>query len=124
MPPKFYKHKLLFDEGLYPRQFLKRVNSRYDVKHIKHDLHKAEATDDEVYAIAVEQSRIVVTFNINDFKKLVKENKTAGVIGVQQGISPEQLDTKLNALLSKSTEKTFYGRYTALEKKIVEKKSE
>ena len=39
MPHKFYKHKLLLDEGLYPRQYLKRTNSRYDVKHIKHDLN-------------------------------------------------------------------------------------
>lgn len=114
MPHKFYKHKLLLDEGLYPRQYLKRTNSRYDVKHIKHDLNKGGIKDKEVYEIAVEQKRIVVTYNIDDFKKLATKSKNAGVIGVAQGMSPEQLDKKLNALLNRSTAKSLYNKYTSL----------
>lgn len=47
MPPKFYKHKLLLDEGLYPRKSLKRINNRYNIKHIKHDLCKGGIKDSE-----------------------------------------------------------------------------
>ena len=114
MPHKFYKHKLLLDEGLYPRQYLKRTNSRYDVKHIKHDLNKGGIKDEEVHEIAVEQKRIIVTYNIDDFKKLATKSKDSGVIGVTQGMSPEQFDKKLNALLNRSTGKSLYNKYTSL----------
>ena len=39
-----------------------------------------------------------------------------GAIGVTQKLTPEQLDIKLNSLLSKSSEKSFYGKYTPLSK--------
>lgn len=114
MPPRFYKHKLLLDEGLFRRQSLKRINSRYNIKHINHDLHKGGITDKEIYEIAIREERIIITYNINDFKKFVQKDTNTGIIGVTQTLTPDQLDTKLNSLLSKSSEKTFYGRYTPL----------
>ncbi len=114
MPPKFYKHKILLDEGLYPRKYLRRINSRYDVKHIKHDLKKAGIEDIEIYNIAVKQKRVIITYNARDFRKMAKRSKSTGVIGVSQGLAPEQLDTRLNSLLSRSSEKSFYGKYTPL----------
>jgi len=115
MPPKFYKHKLLLDEGLFKRQSLKRINSRYDIKHIKHDLHKGGIKDNEVYELAKKQTRIIVTYyNVEDFRRLAKQSTQTGIIGVSQGFIPDQLDTKLNSLLSRSSEKSFYGRYTPL----------
>lgn len=116
MPPKFYKHKLLLDEGIFSRQSLKRINARYDLKHIKHDLHKGGITDREVYKIAQQQKRIILTYNIKDFKILAKQSKETGIIGVTHDLTPDQLDSRLNSLLSKSTEKSFYGKYTALSK--------
>ena len=114
MPPRFYKHKLLLDEGLYSRKSLKRINSRYNIRHIKHDLNKGGITDDEIYQIACEQKRIIITYNIDDFKKLAIKSKETGVVGVTQGLTPEQLDIRLNSLLSKSSENSFYGVYTPL----------
>ena len=114
MPPRFYKHKLLFDEGLFKRQSLKRINSRYNIKHISHDFKKGGITDKEVYQLACKEKRIIVTYNINDFKKLAQQNTDTGVIGVTQTFTPDQLDRKLNSLLSKNSEKMFYGRYTPL----------
>lgn len=102
------------DEGLYPRKSLPRINNRHDVKHIKHDLNNAGVKDKEVYEIAIEQKRIIVTYNTRDFKKFAKLNKNSGVIGVGQRLTPDRLDTKLNSLLSKSPEKSFYGKYTPL----------
>lgn len=115
MPLKFYKHKLLLDEGFFPRKSLKRINGRYNIKHIKHDLNKGGIKDEEIYQIARRQKRIIITYNIVDFRKLAKQSKDTGIIGVTQTITPEQLDTKLNSLLSKSSEKTFYGKYTSLD---------
>ena len=116
MPPRLYRHKLLLDEGLYSRKSLKRANNRYDIKHIKHDLKRGGIRDKEVYEIAVKQKRIVITYNIGDFKKLATQSQHSGVIGVTQSLTPEQLDTKLSSLLSKNSEKSFYRRYTSLGK--------
>lgn len=114
MPPRFYKHKLLLDEGIYPKKSLKRINSRYNIKHIKHDLNQGGIKDEEVYEIACKQKRIIITYNIDDFKRLAKKSKDAGIIGITQGFTPEELDKKLNSLLSKSSENSFYGKYTPL----------
>ena len=114
MPRKFYKHKLLLDEGLYPRNVLHRSNNRHNIKHIKHDLNKGGIKDEEVYEIARKQKRIIITYNIGDFKRLAKRSKDTGVIGITQGFTPEELDKKLNSLLSKSSENSFYGKYTPL----------
>lgn len=114
MPHKFHKHKLLLDEGLYPRNILHRTNNRHNLKHIKHDLNKGGIPDKEVYEIASKEKRIIVTYNVDDFKKLATQSKDTGVIGVTQGLSPDQLDAKLNSLLSRGSMKTFYGKYTPL----------
>lgn len=116
MSPKFYRHRLILDEGLYPRKSLPRINSRYDIKHIKHDLKGGGLEDEEVYEIAIGQKRIIVTYNTKHFKKLAKKSLDSGVIGVTQGLTPEKLDIKLNSLLSKSSEKSLYGKYTSLSK--------
>lgn len=116
MPPRFYKHKLLFDEGLYTRRSVRCINNRYNIKHIKHDLRKGGVSDEEVYILAREQKRIIVTYNVGDFKKLAKQSSDTGIIEVPQGLTPDQLDIKLNSLLSKSSEKSFYGKYTPLMK--------
>lgn len=116
MPPRLFKHRLLLDEGLYPRKVLTRTNNRHGLLHIKHDLNKGGFKDIQVYEIAVKQKRIIVTYNVRDFKKLARKSKDSGVIGVSQGLTPEQLDIKLNALLSKNSEKSLYGKYTTLSK--------
>lgn len=114
MPPKIYKHKLLLDEGVYPRQILSKTNSRHSIKHVRHDLKKGGISDSEVYEIAKKQKRIIITYNSKDFRKFTRQNKKVGIIGITQGLTPERLDTKLNSLLSKNSEKTFYGKYTSL----------
>ena len=114
MPQKFYKHKLLLDEGIHPRKSLKRTNHRYSLKHIKDDLHRGGIKDKEVYTVAREQKRIIITYNINDFRYLATKSKDTGVIGITQGLTPDQIDTKLNSLLSKHPESYFYGKYTPL----------
>ena len=114
MPHKFHKFKLLLDEGLYPRNVLYRTNNRHNLKHIKHDLNKGGIPDKEVYKTAKKENRIIVTYNINDFKRIARQSNYTGIIGVTQALSPEQLDTKLNSLLSKSSKKSLYGKYTPL----------
>lgn len=116
MPHKPHRHRLLLDEGMYPRKALSRINSHHDIKHIKHDLNKGGIKDEEVYSIAVKKKRIIITYNIGDFKKLARKSSNSGVIGISQGMLPDQLDKKLNALLSRKAPKSLYGKYTSLNK--------
>ncbi len=107
MPRKFYKHKLLLDEGFFYKKDLPLTNSIFDVKHIKADYKLEARPDPEVYEFAKEKKRILVTLNVKHFKPLASLSKLTGVIGVSDNISLEQLDKKLTALLNKSTEKCW-----------------
>lgn len=114
MSLKFYRHKLLLDEGVYPRKSFPRINNRHNVKHIKHDFHRGGIKDEEIYKMAVKQKRIIITYNTRDFKKMARRSNDSGIIGVSQELTPDQLDTKLSSILSKNSGKTFYGKYTPL----------
>lgn len=59
MPPRLHRHKLLLDEGLFPRKSLPRINNRHNVGHIKHDLHLGGIKDEDIYEIAVKQKRLM-----------------------------------------------------------------
>ena len=52
MPQKFYKHKLLLDEGFYYRKDLPITNSRFDVKHIAGDYKQKALPDLKVFKLA------------------------------------------------------------------------
>lgn len=114
MPQKFYKHKLLLDEGFYYRQSLPILNSRFDVKHVVGDYGQSALTDPQIYEFALQKGRILVTFNIKDFKPLVSINKFTGVIGVSANLTLEQIDKKLTALLVRSTRKSLLGKITKI----------
>lgn len=114
MPQKFYKHKLLLDEGFFYRQSLPITNSRFNVKHISGDFGQGALPDPQVYEFAKARDRIIVTFNIKDFKPLASVSKSTGIIGVSANLSLEQIDKKLTALLNKSTKKSLLGKLTII----------
>ncbi|MBI2085851.1 DUF5615 family PIN-like protein [Candidatus Daviesbacteria bacterium] len=107
MTRRFYKHKLLLDEGFYYRQSLPITNSRFDIKHIVGDYGQSALPDPQVYKFAKIKGRILITFNIKDFKPLAPLNKLTGVIGISANMTLDQIDNKLTALLSKSTKKSL-----------------
>src|SRR2546421_4258941 len=100
----FYKHKLLLDEGFPPRMYFPRLNERFDVKHIKTDFRKIGLPDEQVYALARELQRLIVTYNAKDFRRLASHSKATGVIGVPALMLYHHIDTKLTSLLTNSTQ--------------------
>ena len=114
MPKSFYKHKLLFDENMPPRQRFPRLNEHFDVKHVSHDYHKGGVDDEEVYSMACEQERIILTINRDDFAKLVGTKDDCGVIAVSDGPAAARTDTKLTALLMRAGPNYFRGRLVPL----------
>lgn len=112
MPKRFYKFKLLLDENMPPRQRFPRVNSRFDVKHIRDDFNQTSLKDPAVYNLAVKLNRLVVTFNGNDFKSRADKSGESGIINVSANMRYEQIDKKLTVLLIKNTPNALYGKFT------------
>jgi hypothetical protein len=90
------------------------LNQRFDVKHIKSDLKKIGLPDKEIYELAAQLGRLVVTYNDKDFKPLAPNSKETGVIGVPPTTPYATVDKKLTALLTRSSVKALYGKYTSL----------
>lgn len=108
--PRFYKHKLLFDENMPPRTRYTRLNEYFDVKYVSHDYHKDGISDEEVYRIAYEQKRIIITINRDDFIKLAGTKDDRGIIALPDGQVATRTDTKLTALLMRHGPSYFSRR--------------
>ncbi len=97
-----------------PRQRFPRLNSRFDVKHIRDDLNQSGLKDPPVYALASKLNRLIITFNGDDFIKLVEQGSQTGVINISANLRSDQIDTKLTALLTKNSPNALYGKFTDL----------
>jgi hypothetical protein len=84
MTHRYFKHTLLLDEGFLPRSYFPNVNQRFDVKHVKDDLRKIGLPDEEVYALAIQLKRLIVTYNAKDFRRIAGNSQDTGVIGVYE----------------------------------------
>ena len=113
MPKPFYKHKTLLDEQLLHRRMYPLLNERFDVKHVRDDLHLAGIPDPQVYELAVKQGRILLTTNVKHFRPLLRED-CPGIIGIPGAWLPDRIDTKLTALLTRHGPKYFKGRFRPL----------
>ncbi len=97
-----------------PRARFPRLNSRFDVKHIRDDFNLSGLPDPDVYRLAVREQRVLVTLNEKDFLPLAGTQNDAGVIGISPHLTAEHIDTKLTALLVRSTPKSFAGKFTPM----------
>ena len=82
MPKRFHKHKLLLDENMPDRQTFPRLNELFDVKHIRDDLNSGGLADPQVFTLAAKQKRLLVTYNIKDFKTFAPRSQETGIIGI------------------------------------------
>lgn len=114
MVRRLHKHKLLLDENISPRTAFPRLNSIFDVKHVRNDFQRGGLPDPQVYDLAVAHQRILITYNVKHFLPLAGSKADAGIIGISANLSPAQIDTKLTALLMRSTPKSLAGKFTAL----------
>lgn len=107
------KPKLLLDEGFPPRRDLPKLNQYCDVKHIKLDLRREGAPDRDVYQLASAEGRIVVTFNIKDFKPRITKTKPS-VIGLSAGLRHPQIDAKLASFVKTLHPSKFRGHFFSI----------
>lgn len=81
---------------------------------MREDLHLGRLLDPEVYQVVVKQQLILLTYNIKHFRQLGGIRNDAGIIGIPPHYTSAQVDTKLTALLTKSTPNTLQGKYIPL----------
>jgi hypothetical protein len=91
-----------------------KLNSKFDVKHVAGDLKQGSLPDPDVYQLAVVQKRILVTYNTKHFRTLAGSKDDAGIIGVSANLAHSLGDTKLTALLTKSTQQALQGKFIPL----------
>jgi hypothetical protein len=77
-------------------------------------LNQAGLKDQPVYELAKTLNRLIMTFNGNDFKEMVVRSAKTGVINIPQNLRNDQIDTKLTALLTKSSPSALFGKFTDL----------
>lgn len=114
MQKSFPKHKLLLDENMPQRQVFPRLNELFDMKHIRDDFHQGGISDSEVYQLALQHQRLIVTYNAKDFKELALRSTQTGIIAISPSLPLHQIDTKLTALLVRRSIKALYGKFTVL----------
>ena len=114
MSKRLHKHRLLLDENLSPRTAFPRLNGLFDVKHVRDDFQHGGLSDPQVYDLAVARQHILVTYNVKHFQPLAGSKAVAGIIGISANLPPSQIDTKLTALLTRSTPKRLAGTFTML----------
>jgi hypothetical protein len=112
MTKAFYKHKLLLDENMAYRTQYPSLNERFDIKHVVGDYKRGGLPDADVYALARQEGRLLITYNIKDFIRFAPKNSDTGIIGVSPNLPLEQIDKKLTALLIKATENELRGKFT------------
>ena len=112
MTVKFYKHKILLDENFYTRSYLPKLNKKFTVKHILQDFKHKGLSDWAVFQFAAKNHMVLVTFNVKDFVGFVTLSKTTGIVGVSSNLDELNIDKKLTALFSRSSEHTLFGKVT------------
>jgi len=92
------KHRLLLDEGLPRKEAYYQANNYHNLRHIVHDINRGGAKDNEVYAIANGEQRLMVVFNTKDFKPLILP-MSVSVISLSTNLSDKQVDLKICKVL-------------------------
>lgn len=111
MGRKPHRYKLLLDENFFSRNRLPILNRRYNTKHIKHDFNLIGLKDPAVYRLAVEQGRIIITFNDKDFLETATKSKKSGIIGVSTNMLSDNIDKKIAAKLRRAKKSEIYGKF-------------
>ena len=114
MSRNYHRYKLLLDEGLPLPQYFPLLNNFFNVKHVLQDFKGAGMSDEEIYALAAKENRLIITFNKKHFQPMARKSKETGVIAISHSPLPPQQNTKLTALLRRKTPGELFGRFHSI----------
>lgn len=111
---KFKKFRLLLDSAFArPEKFIK-LRKKANIAHCVHDYGLSfQAEDKDIYQRACLENRFVLTINFKDFRKLVTNGKP-GILGIDSGLSNEEIDFEVTEFLSDKDPKDFIGKATKI----------
>ncbi len=113
------KYKLLLDEGLSLAKSYPKLNNFHNLKHIVHDLKKSGVKDEPLYDLATKDGRILIVFNIKDFKKIIKRN-CISVIDLSSNLSNKEADLKILKALKDIRTDQIKGHLISITKSKIE----
>lgn len=105
------KFRLLLDSAFAkPSQFPK-LKKKANIAHCVHDCGlSTQAEDREIYQMALKEERFVLTINFKDFKPLIQQGKSGGVIGIDSQFSNQEIDTLVSTFLSGKDPDDYKGK--------------
>jgi hypothetical protein len=108
------KFRLLLDSAFAKPQSFPRLSQKANLIHVVHDCGLSpQAEDQEIYQKAIKTDRFVLTINLNDFKKLIKNNKI-GIIAIESQLSNDEIDRVVSVFISGKNPDDFRGKATRI----------
>lgn len=96
---KHTRYQLLLDEGVHLPKSFPNLNNRHNLVHVS-QVNLKGASDEKVFEFAKEELRMVVVYNVKDFKKFIKPESPT-VLSLSVSLSDRQADLKICKVLKK-----------------------
>jgi len=93
------RYRLLLDEGVHLPQKYPQLNNLHDLLHV-FDVNLKGVNDEKIFQFAKQEKRLVVVFNVKDFKKFISGDSPS-VIALSTNLSDQQADLKICKVLKK-----------------------
>lgn len=107
---KARKFRILLDSAFAKPGEFPKLSKKANLTHTVHTYNLSpQAEDEEIYQKAVQENRFVLTINLKDFKKLVKQNKP-GIICIESQLSNQEIDVLVTKFLSNKNPDDFIGK--------------
>lgn len=109
------KFRLLLDSAFAKPEQFPKLKKKANIAHPVHDFGISPQTEDkDLYQLACLESRIMVTINFRDFRKLVKAN-LPGIISIPSYLSNNQIDDLLSNFISGKDPEELNGKIAKLQ---------
>ena len=118
---KHIRHKLLLDEGVHLPQAYPNLNNLHDIVHVSQVNLKGKE-DKKIFDYAKRSSRIIVVFNIKDFRKLIHPSYPS-IIALSTNLTDKQADLKICKALKELKPSETKGHLISITNSGIDKKS-
>ena len=104
------KFRILLDSAFARAGAFPHLQKKANLIHPVHDLNLSPQTEDkQLYQVAIQDNRFILTINFKDFKKLVKSGKP-GIIGIESQLTNKQIDQKVTVFISNKNPEDYRGK--------------
>lgn len=114
-PKKKRKFRLLLDSAFAKPLMFPHLKKKSNLAHTVHTYNLSpRSSDQDIYNLGNKEKRLIVTID-NDFKQLVKKNKSGAII-IEAELSNKEIDELLTEFISGKNPENYKGKITKLKK--------